>query len=499
MKLKELLHDVVPNQDIPDIEITSVCSDSRRVIAGSLFFAIPGSTYDGSRFIAAALKGGAAAIIHQTKDELNASVPHIQVANVRNVLAHAASRFFTKPSEQLYLCGITGTNGKTTLTYILEKFWEEKISGIIGTINFRYATHVLKAPNTTPDAITIQELLSQMAKSNVSHVAMEVSSHGLEQNRVVANHFNACVFTNLTQDHLDYHSDMESYYQVKKLLFSDSLSHSSKKNKLAVIDNDDSYGQRLIEELKEYEYATLSYSLTKGDVAVNKVTYSLKGTEALLNYKGKEIKLTTNLMGAHNLKNVMAALLIGEHSGISLETMLEKLKNIHVPGRLELVKNTQCFIDYAHTPDALNNVLPAIKDVMTEAHNTGRLIVVFGCGGDRDKIKRPLMGEAVAKQADISVVTSDNPRTEDPDDIIGHILPGVQKRHDSYDGFRGYLVEPSRRKAIEQALDLASPEDVVLIAGKGHENYQIIGTQRFHFDDKEVVEEWLEKKLKSEN
>ena len=498
MKLKDLLHDIVPHQDMPDIDITSVCSDSRRVIAGSLFFAVPGSTYDGSRFIATALKGGAVAIIHQTKDELNASIPHIHVADVRNVLAHAASRFFNNPSEQLYLCGITGTNGKTTLTYILEKFWEEKISGIIGTINFRYATHVLKAPNTTPDAITIQELLSQMVKCNVTHVAMEVSSHGLEQKRVVANHFNACVFTNLTQDHLDYHPDMESYYQAKKLLFSESLPQSSKKNKLAVVDGDDSYGQRLIAELTEQDYTTYSYSLTKGNVSVNNATYSLKGTEALLNYKGKEIQLKTNLIGAHNLKNVMAALLIGEHSGIALETMLEKLKNIHVPGRLELVKNTRCFIDYAHTPDAFNNVLPAIKKVMTDSQSTGRLIVVFGCGGDRDKKKRPLMGEAVAKQADVSVVTSDNPRTEKPDDIIGHILPGVEKRHDTYDGFRGYLVEPSRRKAIEQALALALPEDVVLIAGKGHENYQIIGTHRFHFDDKEVVTEWLEKKLKNE-
>ncbi len=491
MKLKELLQDIPNISDLPDIEVTNICCDSRRVSQGSLFFALPGNVVDGSQFIAAAAKGGAVAITHEAEQCPTLDIPSIRVQDARIALAKAASRFFLFPSEGFYLCGITGTNGKTTLTYILEQIWSEQASGIIGTVNFRFNDKTLPAPNTTPDAITIQELLRNMADENVSHVAMEVSSHGLTQKRTTGCSFNAAVFTNLTQDHLDYHTDMEDYFQAKKTLFTQELKESPKQNKLAIIDIDDPYGARLKNEISNlgYKIKTYSFKNNESDIFLVNAKYSLKETSAEISYNGNTYNLVTSLLGEFNLKNIMASLLVGEHSGSDISEMIEKIRTIHVPGRLDRVKKSNFFVDYAHTPDALKNVLTALKNIMAAEKNTGRLIAVLGCGGDRDQGKRPLMGEAAAKLADIVVITSDNPRTEDPDKIISEITPGVVKHKKAFDNKTGYLIQADRQKALKKAAELAEPHDVILVAGKGHEDYQIIGTKKIHFDDKEILEQ----------
>jgi UDP-N-acetylmuramoyl-L-alanyl-D-glutamate--2,6-diaminopimelate ligase len=286
---------------------------------------------------------------------------------------------------------------------------------------------------------------------------------------------------------------MESYYQSKKTLFTQALAQSCKQNLLAVINADDAYGQRLCQELKGSPLSLKRFSEKdpSADLRVTRSEFTIRGSECDVLYQGKTYFLSTNLIGAHGLRNIMAALLVGLHQESRIEVLLERCQNVCVPGRLERVKQSGFFVDYAHTPDALENVMMALKIVMENDTHAGRLFVVFGCGGDRDKTKRPLMGEVAARLADVVIVTSDNPRTENPDQIVADILPGVKKMKDSFDGHRGYLVEVNRRSSLEVATKMAGPDDVVLVAGKGHEDYQIIGTEKTYFDDREILAGYL--------
>lgn len=487
MKLHDLLKNLV-GEKIPDLEISHVCCDSRQVVPGALFFAVPGTVTDGAKYIAEAVNKGASAIVYQVEGQSEVTVPHFKVKNVWVVMAEVAARFYKNPTFKFYLCGITGTNGKTTTTYLLERIWFKEIIGVIGTVNTRYKKTVLPATHTTPDVLSTQKIFSDMLKEDITAAVMEVSSHALEQGRVLGCHFDSVVFTNLTLDHLDYHKNMESYYQAKKLLFSEILPQSQKEKKMAVVNLDDSFGERLLKEVSgRYPIKTFSVKNPKADIYIKNAEYRITGTKAQIVCQGKIQNLETNLLGEHNLKNIMVAILVALHRGADLDFICEQMRDVSVPGRLERILETGFFVDYAHTPDALKNVLRALGKIMTQ----GRLIVVFGCGGDRDKEKRPLMGQVSAELADVVVVTSDNPRTEEAQKIIDDILPGVASAMKKQGGKKSMMVEVDRRKALEVAVQMAKPDDVVLIAGKGHEDYQIIGTEKIHFDDREILRELI--------
>jgi UDP-N-acetylmuramoyl-L-alanyl-D-glutamate--2,6-diaminopimelate ligase len=361
--------------------------------------------------------------------------------------------------------------------------------GVIGTINYRFNDKKLEAINTTPDADHFQHVIKQMKDAGVTHVIPEISSHGLTLKRVWNLDVNTAVFTNLTQDHLDFHDGFEEYYEAKKLLFSKLLKESSKKNKSAIINIDDKYGQKLLSELKELSKSSFklySFSLEnkEADFHTENLEVTLNGSSFTLVTPTGKTYLSTPLIGFHNISNILAAVapaLIQNISPQIISKTISELKTI--PGRLDKIHTDikkHIFVDYAHTPDALENVLTGLAKVAVN-----KIITVFGCGGDRDRTKRPLMGEIAAKYSDTAIVTSDNPRTEDPTQIIDDIIPGITKITDDY------IRIEDRRAAIEKSIDIAGTDDIVLIAGKGHEDYQILGKKKIHFSDKEVVEEYL--------
>lgn len=496
MKLSDLLNNIVivsrkgaPIESVA--EFGGLSSDTRELKRGEIFFALPGTKDSGTRYIADALAKGAGAVVHDADDaNLNADVPLLRVADVRQVLAEVAVKYYDYPSKALYLAGVTGTNGKTTLTYLLETLWHPDPAGVIGTVNTRYAGMNFESTHTTPDAVRLNRVLKNMRKNGAACVAIEVSSHALDQKRAACLDFDLGIFTNLTQDHLDYHKDMESYYAAKKKLFTECLVKSGKASKLAVLNDDDPYGQRLKKEIQGLQVKTFSVT-GEADLKLKSASFSFAGTKAEIVYEGRTYPLTTNLIGLHNLRNVMAALLGALHRNPDLEALLARLSLVTVPGRLERVAGKNYFVDYAHTPDALENVIRALCEVRKSSGVTSRLVTVFGCGGDRDRGKRPLMGKVAAELSDVVLITSDNPRTEDPDKIVADILPGVAGSKPKFDGTSGYLVEVDRAKALERAVQIAAQNDIVLVAGKGHENYQIIGTVKRHFDDREILAELL--------
>lgn len=482
---------------LPDPDITGLACDSRKVRPGDLFFALPGSQDDGARYIDEAMQRGATAVIYQGNPKNGGKVPLIPVTDAALALAIVANEFFGHVSANLRIVGITGTNGKTTLTYLLERLWGARDSGVIGTINIRWGEKPpLPASHTTPDAIVLQRTLAAMVKDGIRCAALEISSHALAQKRAHAIDFDAVVFTNLTQDHLDYHRDMDTYYQAKRLLFTECLERSWKKDKRAVINADDPAGVRLIEECRGLSFGVMTFSLMNhdADLCVIESRTELSGTRAVFLHCGKRIMFHTSLLGAHNLQNIMAALLAaGPGSEENFTSALEQLADVNVPGRLQRVpdrRGRHVFVDYAHTPNALDNVLAALNAVR-QGGVGGRLITVFGCGGDRDRTKRPLMGGAVARASDVVIVTSDNPRTEDPEKIIADILPGITAASRPWNGADGTIVEVDRRQALHTAIEIARAGDVVLVAGKGHEDYQLIGTTKTPFDDARILKELL--------
>jgi UDP-N-acetylmuramoyl-L-alanyl-D-glutamate--2,6-diaminopimelate ligase len=405
--------------------------------------------------------------------------------------------------------GVTGTNGKTTVTYLIESMLRAAgiEPGVIGTINYRYCGDAVPAHHTTPESLDLQELMDKMIRAGVKAVTMEVSSHALVQERVRGLDFDVGVFTNLSRDHLDYHRDMDDYFLAKSRLFTDYLKASAKRDKAAVIYADDPRGRELIAKLGNEDLELWSYGEGRQwDIHPLNVVRNAAGLRGKIRAKTQTIEFASPLIGAANLQNIMAAAGVGLALGLGTEEVAQGIGQLRaVPGRLEKVANdlgVTILVDYAHTPDALEKVLGAVRPV-----TPGKLITVFGCGGDRDRGKRPLMGEIAARLSDIVIVTSDNPRTEDPLAIVNEVEAGVRKtglkkfrvsKRETLDSGpeteRGYCVEADRRAAIGIALRSASPGDSVLIAGKGHEDYQILGTKKIHFDDREAAREELERR-----
>ncbi len=479
MTLKELLGDapVREMKGTEPLQITGITKDSREVRPGYVFFA----TGSSKPFVSQAVEKGASVIV--SDGELQAAMPCLVVTDdVRILLAKMAVRFYGFPSRDLCVTGITGTNGKTTVTYLMESIVAAagKKAGVIGTISYRYGGHVLRRPNTTPESVETQALLKAMKEAGVAHAIMEVSSHALHQGRAEEIEFDHAVFTNLTHDHLDYHGDFEHYRQAKQLLFTRCLTKSIKERKYAIINIDDPVGPSLIQAPP---VTTLTYSMVEGaDAYPTSFKEDIRGLTADLSITGSNITISTPLVGRFNVSNILAAALVGHASGIPADQIKKGIESLAgVPGRLERVGEHlpfHVFVDYAHTPDALRKTLETLNRV-----RTGRLIVVFGCGGDRDTTKRPVMGRIASQLADFSIITSDNPRSEEPQAIIEAIKTG-------FSGNSFKAIE-NRREAVAHAVAMAHENDVVLVAGKGHEDYQIIGKIVHPFSDREVIEECL--------
>lgn len=500
MNTKELLKGLDISGPIPPINIRGINYDSRKIVPGDIFVAVEGVSSDGHKYLKDVESRGAVAAIVEKPDK-TIRIPQIVVKNSRDALAFISNRWFGYPSDKMTVIGVTGTNGKTTTTYLLESIAKEsgKKPGVIGTINYRYGGKIFPASHTTPESLDLQNLLKNMLDSGVNFVIMEVSSHALALKRVNGIDFDVAIFTNLTQDHLDFHKNLENYFESKALLFSSVIKESKKKKKLSVINIDDPKG----EELRERSSVpTITFGInkeTKRDISLKEFEFNHAGLKGA--FTGRiNGQFHSSLVGMHNAYNILGAAAAAYAVGIDSEIILKGIAKLSgVPGRLERVESSSnkdplILVDYAHTDDALRNVLSAIQALP----RTGKVITVFGCGGDRDPKKRPLMGKAAVSSSDIVIVTSDNPRTEDPLKIIEQIIPGILEtgaKEISRDKKNsGFIVEPDRRKAIGLAIDLASAGDIVLIAGKGHEDYQIIGKEKIHFDDREVAKEALEKK-----
>jgi len=481
-----------------DPEIEAICYDSRKAAPGCLFVAIQGMAVDGHRFIPDALARGAAAVVCSRPVE--ADVPVLCVKDPRAALARLACRFYGDPALEMTVVGVTGTNGKTTVTYLLESILRQAglRPGVVGTINYRYGDKVFGNPVTTPESLELQAILRQMAVADVTHVVMEVSSHALDLHRVDGCRYDLAVFTNLTQDHLDHHGDMESYWACKRRLFTDFLKPVEDRHPVrAVVNADDRRGEELVGTMGPAALRTAAYG--DGDVVPLGVIRNLEGIRGSIETPLGEIPFASPLVGDFNLENILSAAGAALALGIPTASIAAGIDAAAcVPGRLErILHGAGCtvFVDYAHTPDALENAITALR-----ALTSARIITVFGCGGDRDTGKRPIMGEIAGRCSDLAVVTSDNPRSEDPLAIIAQVEPGVRQAGNRLisvgalgNGWQGpaYLVEPDRRTAIETAIRSAGSEDAVLIAGKGHETYQILASETIHFDDREAARQVL--------
>jgi UDP-N-acetylmuramoyl-L-alanyl-D-glutamate--2,6-diaminopimelate ligase len=480
---------------VSDPEVLSIHYQSKEVTPGGLFVALKGQHTDGHHYIGDAVFRGAAAVVISDRAFVNIDVPVIMVENTRKALAAISSRFYGDPSNFLFIIGITGTNGKTTTAYLIEQILQENgySVGIIGTVNYRYQAKQYPNPLTTPESLELQKILSEMRDAGVTHVAMEVSSHGVAMDRIANCWFDIGVFTNLSQDHLDFHKDMENYWSCKRKFFSEYLPYGPKGQKaMAVINTDDQKGRELIHSLDQIEKIPVGYD-ELNMIRPEKIHFDQTGIKGNIRCPAGGIALDSKLVGRFNLENILCATGVAVAMGIPMDVIAGGIQSfIHAPGRLEKIANNvdrHVFVDYAHTPDALENVLATLKEILS-----GRLICVFGCGGDRDKTKRPKMGSIAAKFSDLVIITSDNPRTEDPASIIEDIKKGIEPTGlpqyvpgEIEAGFenKGFVVEPDRKKAIFLGIKTSREGDTVLIAGKGHETYQLIGKQVLPFDDRE--------------
>jgi UDP-N-acetylmuramoyl-L-alanyl-D-glutamate--2,6-diaminopimelate ligase len=461
-----------------DRRITSLSYDSREVGPGSLFVAIRGSVVDGHSFIEQAIDRGAIVIVSE-EPGLTQRATHIQVPDSRDALARLAAAFYSNPSRLLRMIGVTGTNGKTTTTFLIKHLLERagQRTGLIGTVSYEIGERVLPASRTTPESLDVQSILAQCVDARCGNVVMEVSSHALELDRVDGISFRVAIFTNLTQDHLDFHRGMKEYFEAKARLFA-GLRDSEGKSRTAIINVDDAYGQQLIARFGR-DVSIITFGMgARADFRASNFKIESTGTSYQLDIKGKSFLVRLPLIGRFNIYNSLAALAAMQALGLDVRAAVLALARApQVPGRLEAVparRQFQVFVDYAHTDDALLNVMKTCRDL-----SPNRLIVVFGCGGNRDKSKRPLMGAVADQNADYSIVTSDNPRKEDPTQIIRDIETGFRSKR-----FESVL---DRREAITRAIRLAQPRDIVLIAGKGHEKYQEFADRTIPFDDIEVA------------
>jgi len=492
MLFTDLLTTVRPMKaEVPgELEIQGLHYDSRSVRPGGLFFALRGGAADGHRFIEAAVNAGAAAVVVEDAGVVPVGVPYLQVADARQAMAAMADLFYGRPTAGIPVVGITGTNGKTTTTYLIEGVLAQAgiPAAVLGTVSYRFGSTVLPAQHTTPESVELQQVLRELVDMGAKGAVMEVSSHALHQHRVDSCRFSVGIFTNLTRDHLDYHHDMESYYTTKERLFSELLPAGTGR---AVANIDDPYGERIA---RAANCPVIRYGLSAGaDVSARNPVFSIDGIVAEIVTPAGDFRLNSRLMGQFNLSNLLAAVATGIAMNIPLEVIRAGLEShIPVPGRLERVENGRgvaLLVDYAHTGDALENVLKTIVQVGPK-----RVITLFGCGGDRDRGKRPIMGEIAVRYSDLAIITSDNPRTEEPEAIIADIKSGLQQvtvpeftLADLQSGIpgKGYVTVVDRREAIRLAVRLSAPGDIVVLAGKGHEDYQIVGKVKHHFDDRE--------------
>lgn len=465
--------------DLSGLRVNNLRDNSRDVREGDLFVAVRGYTMNGYAFIDEAIKNGARIVVSEKDFPSPKGVAKILVDDARRSLPIMADNFFGHPSEQLRVVGVTGTNGKTTVTYLIESILKSagKPAGLIGTISHKLMDRQIPAKNTTPGTLDLQSMLAEILRQGAGYAVMEVSSHSLDQNRVERVYFDVGIFTNITSEHLDYHKTMDGYLKAKIRLF-DRL----KEGGLAVLNNDD----KVISELKNrVKNKVMTYGIIEdADLRAKDIDMTLNGSSFTVVGSGHSFEIDTRLIGMHNVSNILAAIAASQALDIGIEAIKTGVRALeYVPGRLEAVDAGQgfkVFVDYAHTEDALYNVLRVLRGLAKR-----KIITVFGCGGNRDKAKRPLMGRAACKYSDRVIITSDNPRFEEPDQIIGQIELGVKGL------FSNYEITQDRRSAIEKALALAGKDDIVFIAGKGHENYQIIKDKVLKFDDRETAREIL--------
>ena len=468
--------------------VHAITDDSRAVTAGSLFVAVKGDRVDGHGFVEQAIKAGAVAVVAQAS-VASGSLPCVLVTDSRKALGFLGSRFHGDPSNRLKMIGVTGTNGKTTTTYLCKALLEgigQRV-GLIGTVAYQIGLETIPASHTTPGALDLQALLGKMVESGLTTAVMEVSSHALALNRTAGCEYDVAIFTNLTQDHLDFHHTMDEYFETKLRLFT-GLAGGRKSRKLALVNLDDPYGGaiRVACPVPVWGYALKNRAELKGE----RVRLSLTGTTFTAATPAGSFTVESRLVGEHNVYNLLGAIGLALHEGATSDQICEATAHIaNVPGRFERVSSGQDFtvvVDYAHTEDALFRLLTAAQTL-----KTGRIITVFGCGGDRDRDKRPKMGRTAVEYSDVVVLTSDNPRTEDPMDILREVEVGVLDALERRSHVQ-YRMVPDRREAIGSAIREAHQGDMVLIAGKGHEDYQIIGAKKFHFDDREVAREVIQ-------
>ena len=467
--------------ELLETQVSSVTSDSREVQKNTLFVAIQGTQHDGHDHIDAAVKKGALLVFGE-KSPSQSNPPYVHVANSRLTLAHLAANFYGNPSHSMLVIGVTGTSGKTTTTYLLESILNtaQYKTGVIGTVNIRYGKKIQPSDLTTPGPVEIQKLLSTMKAEGCTAVVMEVSSHALKQDRTARIAYDAVIFTNLSPEHQDFHPDMEDYFLSKQKLFTQSVKESTDAGKtvIAAINEVDPYGERLLHSLESHKLILIPFG---SHTTLDQLKYSASGIS------GENFQ--SHLIGRFNASNILGAIAVAQ--GLQIGKISEGISALkQVPGRLEPVPNSKgihVWVDYAHKPEALKMVLETLQTFKQK----NRLITVFGCGGDRDRKKRPLMGKYAVELSDFAIITSDNPRTEDPKQIIDEILEGTK-------GFRNYSVEPDRKKAIYSAIKMARTGDHILIAGKGHEDYQMIAdphaqgkTIKIHLSDKEIAKEAL--------
>ncbi len=483
MKLQDLLHgiNVLESNADMELDIAQVAYDSRKVTEGALFVAISGFASDGNRFIPMAMEKGAAVVVTGKKPEQD--VPYVLVDNDRLALALIGCNYFGRPAETVQVIGVTGTNGKTSTTLLLKQVLEEVEGckcGLIGTMENRIGDQVIPTERTTPESFELQSLFAQMRDANCKYAIMEVSSHAIALDRVGGVHFRVAAFTNLTEDHLDFHKTMEAYCDTKAELFARCDG--------AVLNRDDEWFERISAKAN----CPVVTTSAKGEAGIYATDVILKsdGIAFTAVCDGEKIPVELPIPGRFTVYNVLSVLGIVKALGIDLHQAAKALKNVQgVKGRIEVVPTPgepyTVLIDYAHTPDGLENVLRSVRDFCK-----GRLIAVFGCGGDRDPIKRPIMGRIGVELADIAIITSDNPRTEDPSAIIADIVKGVNSSMGTYE-----IIE-NRPKAIEYAMDIGEKDDIIVLAGKGHETYQEIHGVKHHLDEREVVAAYLMKKRK---
>lgn len=478
MKLKTLFKEIdgIEIRGGKDVHITGISANSKSIGPGFLFIVKRGKMHDGSKFIPEVVQAGASALLTDTYDPFITEVSQVIHPDPASLELLLAQRFYREPAKKLQMIGVTGTNGKTTTTFLIKYLLEkhDEVCGLIGTVAWMTGKKVFPPTHTTPDSLTLTRLLSEMVEAGASTAIMEVTSHALQQKRVEGIGYQVGVFTNLTQDHLDFHKTMEAYAEAKAILFR-QLNPSA----WAVINIDDPVSSVMTRHCQAH---LLTYGLTSfAELRASELKMTPRAMQFKVHYKGDVQLLKTHLIGRFNVSNILAAIGVALIQGMTLKAICHAMKNFAgVPGRLERVTNKkklQVFVDFSHTPDALEKALKTLQEF-----KQGRLITVFGCGGDRDAKKRPLMGQIAEKLSDVSILTSDNPRSENPSEIARQVLEGCEQPHNT-------IVELDRQKAIAKAIQLATPNDIVLIAGKGHETTQTFAHRTIHFDDREVAKD----------